>query len=284
MAIPEQLLSSWSRLGAQQGSANTYNSIKLALDRHHWPMGMDHHVYLQGSYPNHTNIRGDSDVDVVVESQNVYYHNISEHLRAHYRMTSPAPYTWQQFREEVRRALVSYYGSHVVNDGSKCIKVAGSGNRLNADIVPCTTYRQYDNFRNYVVGITFWTRSGIQIVNFPKSHRDNGAHKNSCCQEFYKPNVRVFKNARNYAKNSLPSYFLECIIYNAPDSNFSRSHADTFVSVLNFLLDAVRNGSIQSFQCQNGHQTVFGTAPHQIDVLSAKRFVIAMRDLWNDWS
>ena len=280
MAIPEQQLSSWSRLGAQQGSANTYNSIRLALDRHRWPQGMDHHVYLQGSYANHTNIRGDSDVDVVVESQNVFYHNIPGQLRAHYGLTASASYTWQEFREEVKRALVNCYGSHVVNDGSKCIKVAGSGNRLNADIVPCTTYRQYDNFGNYVAGITFWTRSGIQIVNFPKAHRDNGAHKNNRCQECYKPNVRVFKNARNYAKNSLPSYFLECVIYNAPDSNFSRSHADTFVRVVNFLLDAVGSGTIGSFRCQNEHQTVFGTAPHQIDVMSAERFVIAMRDLF----
>ena len=75
MAISEQQLSSWSSLGAQQGSAVTYKSIKLALERHNWPQGMDHHVYLQGSYTNHTNIRGDSDVDVVVETQSVFYHN-----------------------------------------------------------------------------------------------------------------------------------------------------------------------------------------------------------------
>lgn len=163
MAIPEQQLSSWSRLGAQQGSASTYNSIKLALERHQWPFGMDHHVYLQGSYPNDTNIRGNSDVDVVVESQNVFYHNVPDDLREKYGLTHYGSYTWSQFRAEVRRALANYYGSTRVGDGSKCIKVAGSGNRLNADVVPCNTYREYDNHGSYANGITFWTRS-IQVV------------------------------------------------------------------------------------------------------------------------
>lgn len=284
MAIPEQKLSSWSRSGAQQGSANTYDSIKLALDRHDWPQGMNHHVYLQGSYPNYTNIRDDSDVDVVVESRDVFHHNVPENLRTYYRLTTPAPYTWQQFREEVKRALVNCYGPHGVKDGNKCIKVAGSGNHLNADIVPCTEYRQYDNSGRYVTGITFWTRSGVQIVNFPKSHWNNGAYKNDCCQKYYKPNVRVFKNARNHAENNLSSYFLECMVYNVPDSEFSLSHADTFVHVVNFLLDAITNGSIRSLLCQNGHQTIFGTASHQIDdVQSAERFVNAMCDLWDNW-
>ena len=34
-------------------------------------------VYLQGSYRNHTNFAGDSDVDVVVETSGVFYHNLT---------------------------------------------------------------------------------------------------------------------------------------------------------------------------------------------------------------
>ena len=72
MTIPEHQLEKWSTLGAQTASANTYASIKKALEAHNWPPGMDHIVYLQGSYPNYTNIRGDSDVDVVVETSNTF--------------------------------------------------------------------------------------------------------------------------------------------------------------------------------------------------------------------
>ena len=243
---------------------------------------MDHQVYLQGSYPNHTNIRGDSDVDVVVESGAVFYHNVPDHLRQQYGLTTPALYTWQQFRAEVRRALSSYYGSPRVTDGRKCIRVAGYGNRLNADVVPCTAYRRYSNPGWYSNGITFWTRNDVQIVNFPKDHLHNGSQKNSRCHTCYKPNVRVMKNARSRAGNDLPSYFLECLLYNVPDSCFSPRHADTFVATINYLFESVEDGTIQSFPCQNEQQTICGTEPHQTDVASIERFVRAMVSLWQN--
>ena len=72
MTIPENQLRTWSQLGAQARSQRTYQSIRNALGRHVWPPAMGSpSVYLQGSYRNHTNIAGDSDVDVVVESSGV---------------------------------------------------------------------------------------------------------------------------------------------------------------------------------------------------------------------
>lgn len=243
---------------------------------------MNHEVYLQGSYPNHTNIRGDSDVDVVVESGNSFYHNVPQQLRRQYGLTTGL-YTWQQFRAEVKLALMDHYGPRRVRDGSKCIKVAGSGHHLNTDIVPCITYRKYDNPEHHVSGITFWTCDDVQVINFPRSHKENGIHKNNRCLARYKPNIRVFKNARNHAGNDFPSYLLECLVYNVPDFRFSRSHSDTFISVMNFLSDAVRNGAIRYFQCQNQQQLIFGAKPNQFDLVLAKRFVNALSYLWNNW-
>lgn len=100
--------------------------------------------------------------------------------------------------------------------------------------------------------------------------------------DHYKPNVRVFKNAQNQAGNDLPSYFLECLIYNVPDRHFCPSHSETFVNVVNFLFDAVTNGAARSFLCQNEQQSIFGVGLHQIDMASAKRFVDAIADLWNN--
>ena len=73
MTIAENQLRTWSQLGAQARSQRTYQSIRNALGRHVWPPAMGSpSVYLQGSYRNHTNIAGDSDVDVVVESSGVF--------------------------------------------------------------------------------------------------------------------------------------------------------------------------------------------------------------------
>ena len=78
MAIPEDRLKVWANQGATEGSKNTYTSIKAALDGYSWPEGMKPDIYLQGSYANSTNIRGNSDVDVVAEMTCVYYSNLTE--------------------------------------------------------------------------------------------------------------------------------------------------------------------------------------------------------------
>ena len=79
MAISEQQLETWSRLGAQARSQRTYESIRNALGNHFWPAPMEAPaVYLQGSFRNHTNIAGDSDVDVVVEASGVFYSDLTE--------------------------------------------------------------------------------------------------------------------------------------------------------------------------------------------------------------
>jgi hypothetical protein len=150
--------------------------------------------------------------------------------------------------------------------------------------VPCTAYRQYRNQYEYASGITFWARSGVQIINFPKNHLRNGSEKNNRCHTYYKPNVRVIKNARNRAGSNLPSYFLECLVYNAPDHCFGPRHVDTFVATIRYLVESVEDDTIQSFRCQNEQQTMCGSAPHQVDVASVERFLKAMVSLWEKWT
>ena len=181
---------------------------------------MDHDVYLQGSYPNYTNIRGDSDVDVVVETSNVFYNDLPLETKQQMGLTAGS-YTWEQFKDQAVIALTNYYGHNVVTPNSKCIKVKGDGgHRLDADVVPCNTYRQYNGTIVAASGITFWTQTGQQIINYPKLHLKNGSAKNSTCSMNYKPSVRMFKNARNRAQSKAlgryPSYFLECLLYNVP--------------------------------------------------------------------
>lgn len=263
---------------------NCSSSLFLAAFAHPCHSGMNHDVYLQGSYPNHTNIRGDSDVDVVVETSNTFYHNLPLNLRAQMRFPI-ADYDWKQFRREVKTALVNYYGSERVRESGngKCIKVTGSGYRLNADVVPCAEYRRYDGTKHLASGMTFWTNTGIQIVNYPKLHIEYGSRKNEACRKHYKPIVRVFKNARNEANNNFPSYFLECMIYNVPSSTYSASYARSFLDILNYFIDARSRGSIENFRCQNEQQYMFGSAPHQTNVTAAYTLIDALVELWNNW-
>ena len=133
MGIPEATLRPWTNQGAVDTSARTYASIREALSQHDWPAGMSYDPYLQGFYANSTNIRGDSDVDLVVETDDVFYSNLTEAEKTQLRI-SRGRFTWTEFRQEVAEALTNYYGADLVDDTrGKCIAVSAHGNLLAAD-------------------------------------------------------------------------------------------------------------------------------------------------------
>lgn len=288
MVIPESQLETWAHQGAVTTARTTHESIRNALNFYEWPDEVHFEVYLQGSYKNATNIRGDMDVDLVVQLNSTFYSNLSEEEKRNLGL-APASYGWNDFRFDVLRALNNYYSSSTITEGNKSIKVKASSGRLPADVVVCAQYRKYRSLSNYdyAEGMTFWTRNeSLQIINYPKIHYDNGVKKHQNNNNQYKPAVRMFKNIRNYLEknyhisNSLaPSYFLECLIYNVPDSNFGGSYGDTFCNIVNWL-----NGAdLEGFVCQNGQLELFGDTPEQWSTYNADRLIEGLIELWNNW-
>ena len=106
MTIPEFQLESWSHQGAVDSSSLTYRPIQTALAAESSPIrDRNYDIYLQGSYKNDTNIRGDSDVDVVVQLNETFYRDLSalpEVQRRSYDMVHQgATYQWIDFRTDV---------------------------------------------------------------------------------------------------------------------------------------------------------------------------------------
>ena len=290
MAIPESQLQTWSHQGAVVGSIDTHKSIRYALAQHSWPDGMNYNAYLQGSYPNYTNIRGNSDVDLVIESSSVFYSNLNEDEKRQLNLGSGS-YGYWDFRNEVLKALTSYYEASLVDaSGQKSIKIRASGNRLAADAVPCVTYKRYRNWAVVGEGITFWTlSSNQQVINYPKLHLQNGSNKNGRTSNCYKPTVRMFKNTRERIlennpslQGNYPSYFVECLLYNVPDSRFGNSFANTYCDVVNFLLFQ-NSQNLVEFWCQNRQLLLFGDHLTQWNITNAQDFVNRLCDLWEQW-
>ncbi len=296
MTIPRSQLETWSNQGATVTAQNTHESIRNALEKYEWSAGVQYDAYLQGSYRNTTNIRGDSDVDLVVELTSSFQHDLSalsspEQQRFHADYNT-ATYTLSDFKSEVISALQGYYGSSRVEVGNKSIKISPGSNRLAADVVVCMSYRKYQQYRNildqkYVSGIVFYTRTeNRQIINFPRVHYDNGAEKNSQTSGNYKSTVRMFKNARNHLINCnslspgiAPSYFIECLLYNVPPQKIVTNPQDTLINILGYLKDA----NLSSFMCQNEQEHLFGDSPEQWSIYNANQLVSAYIDLWSNW-
>ncbi len=78
MSIPEAQLETWSKVGSQTQSKDTYATIRNALDDKNAPYAGSIEIFLQGSYGNDTNVYGkDSDVDIVMLSDRAYFRDLS---------------------------------------------------------------------------------------------------------------------------------------------------------------------------------------------------------------
>ena len=291
MTIPESQLSTWSHHGAQDSSKRTHEAIRRVLDAHQWPRGMTREFYLQGSYRNDTNIRGDSDVDVVLALTSAFQHDWSALPQYQQELLDssfqPAAYGWNDFRRETLKAIEAGFSRGMVSQGNKSIKLRADPPRLAADVVVCMEYRRYTSRYCYVEGITLYAlRDKRWIVNYPKEHYKNGAAKSSRTWDRYKRTVRMFKNARNHLESEgtistdlAPSYFVECLLYNAPDSAFRYGIQETYCSIVNWMMQA----NLRDLVCQNGQQWLFGPTPEQWSMVNAKTLANQLEYLWNSW-
>ena len=292
MPIPESQLSGWSHHGSQDASIKTHEAIRKVLVAHSWPSGMTYDFFLQGSYRNNTNISGDSDVDVMLELNSIFRYDESSLSQPERNRLAksfgPPKYEWNDFRREALKALTKGFGEGLVSQGNKSIKLKANRPRLAADIVVCMEHRKYTLHNRYEKGVTFWALHDKHwILNYPKQHYDNGADKSKRTGDRYKRTVRMFKNARNHlASNNLissnlaPSYFLECLLYNVPDSAFQTGFRDTYCSVVNWM----SRSDLERLVCQNEQQYLFGSSPQQWSLKDAKALVNQLIVLWNNWS
>jgi hypothetical protein len=263
MAISEAQFETWSRIGAAATSKVTYDTVKGVLEQAGVPYATrDYAVFLQGSYGNDTNVVRDSDVDVVICDNSIYYYDISE-LQGDAKtrfMANVGSTNWsaEAFKAQVITHLKAQFGQ-AVQPGTKAIYIPGGGNRRDADVLACTTFRRFHQYTNggpqdYHQGVCFHLPSGERIVNYPKMHLANCTTKHQGTNEWFKPTVRTYKNMRNrmierglIAEGLAPSYFIEGMLYNVPNAQFGGSCSANFMDTLNWLSAADRSG----FLCAN---------------------------------
>lgn len=298
MPIPESQLQTWSHQGAIATSSAAYTSIRHALLKSTSPLasrGVE--IFLQGSYANATNTYGDSDIDVVILYGNTFFKDMSALTPAqqqlHEALFPPATYHWQNLRDEALAALRSHYGNGAVKPGRKSIKVHTGGGGRPADVVPAVQFRRYASFTdrsNFTGhwGIQLFDSTGNPIINYPKYHRERGEAKNQDLRTHgqYKATIRLVKNFRNYlldngllAEGIAPSYFIECALFNVPDSLFVGPFEDTVPAILTYLWTTPYAG----FLCQNGVAKLIGNGATQWSEGNFAAFLLAARTAWANW-
>lgn len=298
MAIPEAQLESWSHQGAVTTSKDTYATIKRALESPNTGYAnRGYKIFLQGSYGNDTNIYAESDVDVVICHTGVFFYDLG-HLSAEEsaafknQFGGGVDYNYATFKADVQKALVAAFGDSV-EPPKKAFKIAANGARRNADVVVAFEHRRYIEFkghnnRSFYEGISFLTAAGTRIDNFPGYHSDNLTTKHQATKGRFKPAVRIFKNMRSkamerglLAKGEAPSYYVEGLLYNAPNTAFVGSFNDMVHAILVWLHAA---NDRTNFLCANERYYLLRDNEAVCwPKADGAKFISAMISLWNDW-
>ncbi|SDG18096.1 nucleotidyltransferase domain-containing protein [Streptomyces griseoaurantiacus] len=197
--------------------------VKSAVNRHGPFRGLDIMVAAKGSYPNKTNVRGDSDVDIMVKL-NDPCHTDGAAAWWFGEQADAGTWTRTRLREEVYAALTNHFGWVDADHNIAFCVPEVVGSRPSIDVVPCFKWVTYDFSApgGQYVGSVVYGRNRKRIINWPEYQLANGRTKNTNTNLRYKFVVRVLKNVENDLATegvikALPSYFSECLIYNVPD-------------------------------------------------------------------
>lgn len=211
----------------------TRNEINKALREYALLTRRPFEVYAKGSYPNFTNVKRDSDVDVAAELT-AFYRNeyIGQAADLNLDDVGGTPYNdtydLPTFKDEVEAALIKRFGKTAVDRGKKAIHIRESRQGLQADVVPCVTHKTWTSRTSCWVGIELHNdaRPNAKIQNYPKQHLDRGVQKNDRTHLRYKRVVRILKRLENEMVkqeviSEVPSFLIESCVWNVPDANFN---------------------------------------------------------------
>lgn len=235
MKFSEDQLTTWAKPPSETEEDKCRNAVYRITEAVRKKFGNDVSIFLQGSYKNRTNVKKDSDVDVVVRHDGYYFYDLGKltpEEKAAYEATStPASYTFSQFKNDIQAILIKEFGQDEIERKNKCLRVKGSSYRVNADVIPSYEYKRYASpTRVEAIGIGLVPDNGWRIHSFPEQHYDNGVQKNKDTDGSYKDIVRIIKNARNALVNAgiitadaMPSFLLECVVWNTHEMHFMHS-------------------------------------------------------------
>lgn len=258
----ETIFRNWAKPSSdteQQKYENVERMMREAIKQDKTLSQKNIDVFAQGSYRNNTNVRQDSDVDICVMLKDVFFYDLPEGKTKDAFQIYDAGYTYQEFKNDVESALINKFGRKEVSRGNKAFDIHANSYRVDADVVPCFEHRRYTGQQNYdgtfycLSGTEFRPDNGGRAINWPHQHYENGVGKNEVTGNRFKYITRVLKRLRNEmaengiaAAKPIPSYLIECLVWNAPNEGFGH---DTYTADVRYVLAHIFNETIDDAKC-----------------------------------
>ncbi|MGO8996045.1 MAG: nucleotidyltransferase [Polyangiaceae bacterium] len=238
----KEVFSRWSKPLSDTEEAKASHAADMVRDavKAHAPLAARRlDVYATGSVRNNTNVRAESDIDVaIVCHESIYYKLPDGTDAATFGITTPAAYSFAQFRNDLEAALRAKFGS-AVKPTDKTFDVPENTYRMEADVTPFFEYRRYSGSGRadlqwaYEEGVMSVSKSGLSFTNWHADHYREGVGRNDTTRKRFKRVVRILKNtkidmlecgtdAARASASKIPSFLIECLVFNAPDTCFNK--------------------------------------------------------------
>ncbi len=197
MNFSEQQLINWSRPVSTTEDLKCQNAITQITAALRAKFGNRVTIFLQGSYRNNTNVRQNSDVDIVMRYDDAFYpdlQRLSESDKAIYNaQRTYSGYNFDELKADTEEALRNVFTTSVERK-NKCIQVNGNSNRITADVIPCFVLKRFSTLQSVEAeGIKFYSDDNKEIISFPEQHYSNGTEKTNQTYRLYKRMVRILK-------------------------------------------------------------------------------------------
>lgn len=283
-------------------------------------------IYMHGSYANKSNIYFPSNLEIMVEITTTKRFSPEEvSLQGNYFVDIPLVFGPKEFRELFTEMLTEMVGDKLIEQ-PKCIRLTNLEKiKHDVDITPCITFHHYqqegkrgETEVSRTRGILLHDTSIVRnIVSFPRLHAQNGFEKDQATGGNFKRMVRLFKTLHSLnvnefsfiSPNTANGYFIECLLYNVPNSLFAdasalaRAHQNTAAvmnekalkegqqksgeevkldikplpqslnEIFNKIINYLVNEEMDEFVCQNLVWELFGDAAEFWDKKRAEEFI-----------
>jgi hypothetical protein len=231
--------------------SNAETAIKEALKASGALKNRGIRIFTQGSLRNNTNVRKESDVDIAVVCEDVFFPDYPEGTTQETFGNRNGDYNYKDFKNDVQSALVAKFGAASVHRGNKAFDIAKNRYGVEADVAPFFEHRHYSKNGDYLKGVELRPDNcnPHKVINWPEQHYNNGVSKNNTTGKRYKALVRVFKCLRNEMENKqiqeatpIPGFLIECLIWNVPNGKFSNlNYMDDVRACIYHLWDKTRS-------------------------------------------
>ena len=252
----ESIFTSWSKgpgTTEDERSENAIRAIRRAIEKSADLNDRSINVFLQGSYRNRVNVRQDSDVDVGILCPNTFFYELPQNATADVFGIEAATYKYQQFKNEVEKALADHFGDLSVHRGNKAFDIKENSYRVEADVAPFFAHRRYSKKGVYSEGGELRPDNGGRVINWPEQHYKNGVSKNTTTRRRYKRIVRILKrlciemDGQEIAiAKPIPGFLVESLVWNVPNDHFGNS---TYTADVRAALAFLFNKTINDKEC-----------------------------------